>query len=224
MNLAIIGAQWGDEGKGKIVDLLAPNFDIVTRYQGGHNAGHTVIIRRGGVDQKFVLHLIPSGITHPGKTCVIGNGVVVDPQALLNEVDGLRADLAMHKTARALAAWHNRRRVTLDDIRAAAELVLPRADANDRQQHYRHVPEHGKPGALLPFAKGDRATNDRGEVEIRPGDVPDVGGIVRDAQNLQLRLQSRIVEGFPVRTVLALMAAQRAKGIFQYSQAAEAVK
>ena len=91
MNLAIIGAQWGDEGKGKIVDLLAPHFDIVTRYQGGHNAGHTVIIRQNGQDRKFVLHLIPSGITHPGKTCVIGNGVVVDPQALLNEMDELRA-------------------------------------------------------------------------------------------------------------------------------------
>jgi adenylosuccinate synthase len=91
MNLAIIGAQWGDEGKGKIVDLLAPHFDIVTRYQGGHNAGHTVIIRRDGVDHKFVLHLIPSGITHPGKTCVIGNGVVVDPHALLKEIDELRA-------------------------------------------------------------------------------------------------------------------------------------
>ncbi|HKE03979.1 MAG TPA: adenylosuccinate synthase [Blastocatellia bacterium] len=91
MNLAIIGAQWGDEGKGKIVDLLAPHFDIITRYQGGHNAGHTVIIRRGEVDHKFVLHLIPSGVTHPGKTCVIGNGVVVDPQALLNEIDGLCA-------------------------------------------------------------------------------------------------------------------------------------
>jgi adenylosuccinate synthase len=91
MNLAIIGAQWGDEGKGKIVDLLAPHFDIVTRYQGGHNAGHTVIIRRDGVDHKFVLHLIPSGITHPGKTCVIGNGVVVDPHALLMEIDELRA-------------------------------------------------------------------------------------------------------------------------------------
>jgi len=90
MNLAIIGAQWGDEGKGKIVDLLAPHFDIVTRYQGGHNAGHTVIIRRDGIEQKFVLHLIPSGITHPGKTCVIGNGVVVDPRALLDEMDGLR--------------------------------------------------------------------------------------------------------------------------------------
>jgi len=91
MNLAIIGAQWGDEGKGKIVDLIAPHFDIVARYQGGHNAGHTVIIRRDGADQKFVLHLIPSGITHPGKTCVIGNGVVVHPGALLTEIDELRA-------------------------------------------------------------------------------------------------------------------------------------
>jgi adenylosuccinate synthase len=91
MNLAIIGAQWGDEGKGKIVDLIAPHFDIVARYQGGHNAGHTVIIRRNGEDQKFVLHLIPSGITHPGKTCVIGNGVVVHPGALLTEIDELRA-------------------------------------------------------------------------------------------------------------------------------------
>lgn len=89
MNLAIIGAQWGDEGKGKIVDLLAPNFDLVTRYQGGHNAGHTVIIRQGGEDRKFVLHLIPSGITHAGKVCVIGNGVVVDPRALIAEMDEL---------------------------------------------------------------------------------------------------------------------------------------
>ena len=90
MNLAIIGTQWGDEGKGKIVDLLAPNFDIVTRYQGGHNAGHTVIIRKNDVEEKFVLHLIPSGITHPGSTCVIGNGVVVDPRALLSEISDLR--------------------------------------------------------------------------------------------------------------------------------------
>ncbi len=90
MNLAIIGAQWGDEGKGKIVDMLAPHFDVVTRYQGGHNAGHTVIIRQGGADQKFVLHLIPSGITHAAKTCVIGNGVVVDPRALIAEMAELR--------------------------------------------------------------------------------------------------------------------------------------
>ena len=86
-NLTVIGAQWGDEGKGKIVDLLTPRFAIVARYQGGHNAGHTVYVR----GQKFVLHLIPSGILHEGVTCVIGNGVVVDPQALFREVDELAA-------------------------------------------------------------------------------------------------------------------------------------
>jgi adenylosuccinate synthase len=84
-NLTVIGAQWGDEGKGKIVDLLTPRFSIVARYQGGHNAGHTVYVR----GQKFVLHLIPSGILHPGVSCVIGNGVVVDPTALFAEVDEL---------------------------------------------------------------------------------------------------------------------------------------
>jgi len=85
MNLAVLGAQWGDEGKGKIVDLLTPQFDIVARYQGGHNAGHTVYAN----GKKFVLRLIPSGILHPDITCVIGNGVVVDPQALFAEVDEL---------------------------------------------------------------------------------------------------------------------------------------
>ena len=85
MNLAVLGAQWGDEGKGKIVDLLTTYFDIVARYQGGHNAGHTVYV--GGT--KFILRLIPSGILHPSVTCVIGNGVVVDPQSLLAEVDEL---------------------------------------------------------------------------------------------------------------------------------------
>ncbi len=85
MNLAVLGAQWGDEGKGKIVDLLTPRFDIVARYQGGHNAGHTVFVN----GTKFVLRLIPSGMLHPGITCVIGNGVVVDPEALFAEVDEL---------------------------------------------------------------------------------------------------------------------------------------
>ncbi|HVF91273.1 MAG TPA: adenylosuccinate synthase [Blastocatellia bacterium] len=85
-NIVIVGAQWGDEGKGKVVDILAPHFDIVTRYQGGHNAGHTVRIG----DRKFVLHLIPSGILHPDCTCVIGNGVVVDPAAFNAELEELR--------------------------------------------------------------------------------------------------------------------------------------
>src|SRR6187431_3092215 len=87
MNLAVLGAQWGDEGKGKIVDLMTPRFDVVARYQGGHNAGHTVYVR----GQKYVLHLIPSGILHDGVICVIGNGVVIDPAALFAEVDMLAA-------------------------------------------------------------------------------------------------------------------------------------
>src|SRR5476649_239615 len=85
MNLVVLGAQWGDEGKGKIVDLLTPHFSIVGRYQGGHNAGHTVYVN----GTKFVLRLIPSGILHSGVTCVIGNGVVIDPQELFAEIDEL---------------------------------------------------------------------------------------------------------------------------------------
>lgn len=85
-NVVVVGTQWGDEGKGKIVDLIADNFEIVARYQGGHNAGHTVIIDK----QKYVLHLIPSGILHPNKVCVIGNGVVIDLQAFKQEVEMLK--------------------------------------------------------------------------------------------------------------------------------------
>src|SRR5579875_1044624 len=84
-NLIVLGAQWGDEGKGKIVDLLSDRFDAVARYQGGHNAGHTVFIG----DQKFILKLIPSGVLRPGVLAVIGNGVVIDPAALMEEISGL---------------------------------------------------------------------------------------------------------------------------------------
>ena len=86
-NVAVIGAQWGDEGKGKIVDLLCEEFDVVARYQGGHNAGHTVKFE----DKHFALRLIPSGIIHADKLCLLGNGMVIDPQALLDEIEGLRA-------------------------------------------------------------------------------------------------------------------------------------
>ena len=85
-NTILVGAQWGDEGKGKIIDVLTGNADIVVRSQGGNNAGHTVI--HGGT--KYVLHLIPSGILRRGKICVIGNGVVIDPIALVAEIEGLR--------------------------------------------------------------------------------------------------------------------------------------
>jgi adenylosuccinate synthase len=99
MNLCVLGAQWGDEGKGKIVDLLTPHFRIVARYQGGHNAGHTVYVS----GRKFVLHLIPSGILHPDVVCVIGNGVVVDPLALFAELDEI-AGMGIDSTGRLLVS------------------------------------------------------------------------------------------------------------------------
>ena len=86
MIIVIIGAQWGDEGKGKVVDLLADRFDIVARYQGGHNAGHSVYVG----DKAFVLRLLPSGVIHPDKTCVLGNGMVIDPKAFFEEVDQIK--------------------------------------------------------------------------------------------------------------------------------------
>ncbi len=84
--VVVVGAQWGDEGKGKIVDLLAAHADVIARYQGGNNAGHTLVVD----GEKTVLHLVPSGVLHPGKVCVIGNGVVVDPAVLISEIDALR--------------------------------------------------------------------------------------------------------------------------------------
>ena len=115
-NTILTGAQWGDEGKGKIIDFLTEEADIVVRSQGGNNAGHTIVI--GG--EKYVLHLIPSGILRRAKTCVIGNGVVIDPVALVAEIDGLRA-----------------RGVRVDKnllISDAAHLVLPYHRALDEQR------------------------------------------------------------------------------------------
>jgi len=85
-NIVIIGAQWGDEGKGKVVDIFTEFADVVVRYQGGSNAGHTLVVK----NEKTILHLIPSGIMHQGKVCIIGNGVVVDPETLLIEMDRLK--------------------------------------------------------------------------------------------------------------------------------------
>src|SRR5580704_16381000 len=108
-NVIILGSQWGDEGKGKIVDLLSEHFDIVARYQGGNNAGHTIFIG----EKKFVLKLIPSGILRPGKKAVIGNGLVIDPAALMAEIDALessgidvRANLFVSNRAHVLFPAH----------------------------------------------------------------------------------------------------------------------
>ena len=118
-NTILVGAQWGDEGKGKIIDFLTEKADIVVRSQGGNNAGHTVI--NGNI--KYVLHLIPSGILRPGKTCVIGNGVVIDPLALVGEIEGLRAQKI--KVGKNLM------------ISDAAHLVLPYHRLLDEQREIR---------------------------------------------------------------------------------------
>ncbi len=105
----VVGAQWGDEGKGKLVDYLTHKADLVARYQGGHNAGHTVVIQ----NEKFVLHLIPSGILHKDTVCIIGNGVVVEPAALIDEIRGLRErgirvgdNLLISKNAHLIMPYH----------------------------------------------------------------------------------------------------------------------
>ena len=114
---AVVGLQWGDEGKGKVVDLLAGSYDAVVRYNGGANAGHSVEVG----DQRYALHLIPSGILHGRAVNVLGNGVVIDPEKLLAEVDGLReAGLT----------------VTADNLKVSdrAHLVLPWHKAQDKLQ------------------------------------------------------------------------------------------
>jgi adenylosuccinate synthase len=118
-NMAVVGAQWGDEGKGKIVDLLCEQFDVVARYQGGHNAGHTVKF----ADRHFALRLIPSGILHSDKLCILGNGMVIDPQALLDEIESLRKsgvvieqNLKVSDSAHCILPYH----AALDIAREAA--------------------------------------------------------------------------------------------------------
>lgn len=115
-NAVVIGAQWGDEGKGKIVDCLTEKAHVVARFQGGHNAGHTVVVN----DEQFILHIIPSGILHPEKLSVIGNGVVVEPGALIEEITGLRErgimiedNLKISKNAHLIMPHH----LALDRIR-----------------------------------------------------------------------------------------------------------
>ncbi len=120
-NMIVFGTQWGDEGKGKIVDLLTQEADIIVRYQGGNNAGHTLVTG----DRTFVLHLIPSGILHSGKTCLIGNGVVLDPEVFCQEIDKLGASgisiaperLAISKKAHIIMPYHK----ALDHAREAAK-------------------------------------------------------------------------------------------------------
>ena len=124
-NVIIIGAQWGDEGKGKIVDLLTDQFDIVARYQGGHNAGHTVMIN----GQQFILHLIPSGILRGNRMCIIGTGVVIDPKALLEEVKMLekanikvRGNLFISNRAHLILPYHRAQEQASENARGSKKI------------------------------------------------------------------------------------------------------
>ena len=108
-NTILVGAQWGDEGKGKIIDVLTEQAEVVVRYAGGNNAGHTVWVGQ----KKYVLHLIPSGILRKNKLCVIGNGVVIDPIGLVNEINGLTKikvkigkNLIISETAHVVFPYH----------------------------------------------------------------------------------------------------------------------
>ena len=149
-NIVVIGAQWGDEGKGKVVDILAPHFDIVARYQGGHNAGHTVRI----AERKFILRLIPSGILHSECACVIGNGTVVNPEAFNSELQELR-EMGIECEGRLF-------------VSSRAHLILPYHDALDRVREERLGPNSvGTTMRGIGPAYEDKAAR----VGIRAGDL-----------------------------------------------------
>ena len=125
-NVVVVGTQWGDEGKGKIVDLLTEQAALVVRYQGGNNAGHTLVV--GG--EKFIFHLIPSGILHPGTVCLIGNGVVLDPEVLLMEIDRLKErghavgaeNLRISERTQVIMPYHKRIDIAREEKKGAGKI------------------------------------------------------------------------------------------------------
>jgi adenylosuccinate synthase len=169
--IVVLGTQWGDEGKGKVTDLLGGQVDYVVRYQGGNNAGHTVILPDG---RKFALHLMPSGVLTPGCIPVIGNGVVIDPKVLLSEIDGLRA--------RGIAC--DRLLVSAD-----AHLIMPYHRVMDRVvERYLGSAQLGTTGRGIGPAYGDKVAR----VGIRVQDLLDPG-ILRQKLDLVLREKNQIL-------------------------------
>ncbi len=151
-NMTIVGAQWGDEGKGKIVDLLTSEVDMVVRFQGGNNAGHTVIAE----GRKYVLHVVPSGILHPGRMCIIGNGVVLDPEGFLEEIDALAA----------LGADVSPERLK---ISYKAHLIMPYHRAIDGAREGHAQSKIGTTGRGIGPCYEDK----KGRVGVRAGDLTD---------------------------------------------------
>jgi adenylosuccinate synthase len=178
-NLIVVGAQWGDEGKGKVVDILSERFDVVARYQGGNNAGHTVVVG----EEKIVLHLVPSGILRKGKICVLGNGVVIDLRELIHEMDQLE-----------------RLQVRFEDhffISRRAHLVLPYHKVLDAAQEQRAARKIGTTGRGIGPAYVDKMAR----VGIRIGDLHDPA-VFRE--RLQQNLRDKCAQ-FPDNQVLATL-------------------
>jgi len=180
--IVVIGAQWGDEGKGKIVDLLAERFDVVARYQGGHNAGHSVQVG----DRSFVLHLLPSGIIHQGKTCVLGNGMVIEPKAFFEEADRLAAQGIVVTPERVL-------------VSSRAHLILPYHRALDHTSEERLGNE--KVGTTL-RGIGPAYEDKAGRRGIRVADalVPEV---LRARIERNLEDANRVIEAYRGQTLKA---------------------
>lgn len=181
-NLIILGSQWGDEGKGKIVDLLSHDFDIVARFQGGHNAGHTILIG----ERKFVLKLVPSGILRPGKLAVIGNGLVIDPFALFSEIDQLTSlgidvasQLRISNRAHVLLPAHRLMEKRIEGIGTTSRGIGPCyedkagrrgmrvADLIDRERFVEHFDALEREHKAILDAFGIDLDYDRAEVRLR---------------------------------------------------------
>src|SRR5206468_1493928 len=167
-NVVVVGAQWGDEGKGKVVDLVAPCVDVVARYSGGPNAGHTIVT--GG--QRFVLQSLPSGVLRPGKKSVIGAGAVVDPTALLEEMEGLAA-----------------RGIALDHVYVshAAHVILPYHRALDRATDQSRI---GTTGKGIGPAYADKAAR----LGVRVGDLLDEARL-REKLGAALPIKNHVLRG-----------------------------
>src|SRR5512137_2426791 len=178
-NIIVVGTQWGDEGKGKVVDFLSERFDVVARYQGGNNAGHTVVVG----EDKIVLHLIPSGVLRKGKTCVLGNGVVIDLGELIQEMDQLE-----------------RLHVKFEDhffISRRAHLVLPYHKVLDVAHEQRAAKKIGTTGRGIGPAYVDKMAR----VGIRIGDLEHPGVF---KERLQHNLAEKRAQ-FPENQALAAL-------------------
>lgn len=223
-NIVIVGAQWGDEGKGKVVDLLSEKVQVVARYNGGHNAGHTVIIG----EKRFVLHLIPSGILHPGVLCVMGNGMVIDPWALEKEIEELRAldvaveeNLVVSDRAHVILPHHRALEAMTEEGRGARKIGTTLRGIGPAYED-----KAGRRGVRMgdlvrPDSLPEKLAEARRHYEVvcrGAGRAPEVDwdGLVRDLAAFGRRLAPRIVD---VSLVLHREIAQGYSVLFEGAQA-----